>query len=115
MNPLQEPLAAGVRRGRPLARLAIALALAAALPVQAQDAASLKARHEALSQALASNAFQRPLVLESSEREDNLQGDIYARIEQPMAAVAPALMGIAHWCEILSLHLNVKQCRAGDA
>lgn len=115
MNPLHEALAPRARQVRPLARLAIVLALAAAVPAQAQDAASLKARHEALRETLASNAFQRPLVLESSEREDSLQGDIYARIDQPMAAVAPALTGIDHWCEILMLHLNVKQCRAGDA
>ena len=115
MNPLYKPLVPRTRRGRPLAGLAIVLALAAAVPAQAQDAASLKARHGALSEALASNAFQRPLVLESSEREDSLQGDIYARIDQPMAVVAPALTGIDHWCEILILHLNVKQCRAGDA
>ena len=115
MIPLHEPLVPRARRGRPLAGLAMAMALAAAVPALAQDAASLKARHEALRETLASNAFQRPLVLESGERDDSLQGDIYARIDQPMAAVAPALTGIDHWCEILILHLNVKQCRAGDS
>ena len=115
MNPLHKPLAPRARRGRPLAALAMVLTLAAAAPAQAQDAASLKAGHEALREALANNAFQRPLVLESSEREDSLQGDVYARIDQPMAAVGPALTGINHWCEILILHLNVKQCRAGDS
>ncbi len=115
MNPFRKPLVPRARRCRPLARLAIVLALAAAVPAQAQDAASLRAGHEALREALANNAFQRPLVLESNEREDALQGDIYARIDLPMAAVAPALTGIDHWCEILILHLNVKQCRAGDS
>ena len=103
------------RRCLALAGLVMVLALAATVPAQAQDAASLKARHEALREALASNAFQRPLVLESSERDDSLQGDIYARIEQPMALAGAALTGVEHWCEILMLHLNVKQCRAGDA
>ncbi len=115
MQALQPPLSPRVRRWHPLARLAMVFALTAGLPALAQDAASLKARHEALRVALAGNAFQRPLVLESSEREDSLQGDIYARIDQPMALVAPALTGLDHWCEILMLHLNVKQCRAGDA
>ena len=117
MNPLHKPLVPRTRRGRALAGLAMAmaLALAAAVPARAQDAASLRAGHEALRGALASNAFQRPLVLESNEREDALQGDIYARIDLPMAVVAPALTGIDHWCEILILHLNVKQCRAGDS
>lgn len=115
MNPFRPLPLPRTRRCLALAGLALALALAAALPARAQDAASLKARHEALRGALAGNAFQRPLVLESSEREDSLQGDIYARIDKPMAVVAPALTGIDRWCEILMLHLNVKQCRAGDA
>ena len=111
MNPCR-PLLPCARRCLALAGLT--LALAAAMPARAQDAPSLKARHEALREALSGNAFQRPLVLESSEREDSLQGDIYARIDLPMAAVAPALTGIDHWCEIVMLHLNVKQCRVGD-
>ena len=115
MNSLSSAPAPRSRGCRPLALLALATALLAAMPAGAQDAASLKGRHEALRATLARNAFQRPLVLESRERENGLQGDIYARIEMPMTAVAPALTGIDHWCEILMLHLNVKQCRAGDS
>lgn len=115
MNPFRKRGVPRARHGRVLARLAVVVALAAVMPAQAQDAASLQARHEVLREALATNAFQRPLSLESSESGDSLQGDIYARIDQPMVAVAPALTGIDHWCEILNLHLNVKQCRAGDA
>ena len=115
MNSLSSAPAPRSRGCRLLALLALATALLAAMPAGAQDAASLKGRHEALRATLARNAFQRPLVLESRERENGLQGDIYARIEMPMTAVAPALTGIDHWCEILMLHLNVKQCRAGDS
>ena len=87
----------------------------ASMPVaHAQDAAALKAHHAALSERLASNAFQRPLVLESSESAGALKGDIYALIEQPYAVVGPALQGVAQWCDILILHLNVKQCRASS-
>ena len=64
-----------------------------------------------LAGALAHNAFARPLVLESSETAGHLKGDIYARIDQPFTRLAPALLGSEHWCEILILHLNVKQCR----
>ncbi|MCY1231185.1 hypothetical protein D9M72_436240 [compost metagenome] len=82
------------------------------LPAQAGDAAqALKARHLALSEELASNPFNRPLHLESREAKNNLQGEIYALVEQPFAAVGPSLQGIDHWCEILILHLNVKSCR----
>lgn len=90
-----------------------ALALAGALPAQAQDAAALKARHAALRDALSSNVFQRPLVLESSEGADRLQGDIFARVDHPFPVVGVALQA-RHWCDILILHLNVKQCRARD-
>jgi hypothetical protein len=78
----------------------------------AQDAASLKARHAALREALASNPFKRPLHLESSERSGSLKGDIHALIEQDFGVVGPAMQRMDQWCDILILHLNVKQCRA---
>jgi hypothetical protein len=87
-------------------------ALAGLPAAHAQDAASLKARHAALSERLASNPFQRPLHLESSERSNDLKGDVYALVEQPFAVASPALQGMAAWCDILILHLNVKRCLA---
>ncbi len=104
---------------RPLLRAAL-LCAAATLPLGAnnalaQDAASLKARHAALREPLARNAFQRPLVLESSEPAGGLKGDIYAQIEQPFAVAGPALRSVERWCDILILHLNVKRCHATKA
>jgi hypothetical protein len=99
-------------RGSTLAGLALCCSLVAAPLAQAQDATTLRARHGALADALSHNAFERPLVLESSETPGSLQGDVYARIDQPFAVVGPALQGGEHWCEILILHLNVKQCHA---
>jgi hypothetical protein len=90
---------------------ALALA-AAALPARAQDAAALQARHAALRDALADNVFRRPLVLESRESSDRLQGEVLARIDQPFGVVGAALQGSRRWCDIVILHLNVKQCRA---
>ena len=99
--------------------LALAVTLVATLigasSVQAQDASALKARHAALRDALADNSFARPLVLESREQADRLRGDIDARIDLPFALVGPALQGVDHWCDILILHLNVKQCRGAAA
>lgn len=92
---------------------ALLCTLLAGPAAQAQDSAALKARHAKLVHALAHNAFEQPLVLESTEEADKLRGDVYALIEQPFARLAPALQGVTHWCEILILHLNVKQCRAG--
>ena len=84
-------------------------------PSVAQDAASLRARFGTLTQELSNNQFQRPLYLESSESPNDLKGEIYATIEQPFSAVGPALQGVGHWCEILILHLNVKDCQASGA
>jgi len=98
-----------------LAGLALCCSFAAAPWAQAQDAAALRAQHVALRDTLAANAFQRPLVIESSEPIGGLRGDVYARIEEPFAVVGRALQKSDHWCDILMLHLNVKQCSANDA
>ncbi|WP_332821655.1 hypothetical protein, partial [Pseudomonas sp.] len=90
------------------------LALLLAAPVYAEDAEVLRARHAALTEQLGDNPFQRPLHLESRQTDDTLQGDIYALIEQPYALVGTALQGSAHWCDILILHLNVKNCRVAS-
>lgn len=91
--------------------LALLCGLAAVLPVHAQDAASLQARHAVLRESLANNTFRRPLHLESSEGPTALRGDVYAQVEQPFTVVAQALQSMDRWCDILIMHLNVKHCR----
>jgi hypothetical protein len=92
--------------------LALCAGLALASPAQAQDAAALRARFDSLQDKLAHNAYGRPLVLQSTQDSDHLQGEVYARVDQPFAAVQKALQGTANWCGILILHLNVKMCHA---
>jgi hypothetical protein len=77
---------------------------------RAQDAATLQAKYMGLRGALASNAFQRPLVLESVQNSNDLRGEVYAVVDQPYWVVSPALQGMDHWCDLLILHLNVKNC-----
>jgi hypothetical protein len=91
--------------------LCTALVCALAPMAQAQNATALHARHAGLSAALAHNAFGRALVLESSEATGHLNGDIYARVDQPFARLSGAMQSVGQWCDILILHLNVKQCR----
>ncbi|WP_295642071.1 hypothetical protein [uncultured Methylibium sp.] len=95
-----------------LAWLALCGALLVWPAAQAQDAASLRARHAALRETLSTNAFRRPLHVESRQGDGELRGDIHAVIEQPYASVGPALTPVGAWCDILMLHLNVKQCTA---
>lgn len=90
----------------------LALSLLAAFQAQAQDAKSLRERHAALAPRLAQNDFKRPLVIESSEAAGRLAGEVYAVLDRPYATLAPALQARASWCDILILHLNVKQCAA---
>ncbi|MCG2594236.1 hypothetical protein LZ009_15745 [Ramlibacter sp. XY19] len=77
--------------------------------------AGLRARHASLAPQLAENAFGGPLVLQYEEAGRRSQGDVYAVLEHPFAAVSTALTDPGQWCEILILHLNTKYCRrSGD-
>jgi hypothetical protein len=73
-------------------------------------AMALVARSTALKEQLASNAFHRPLYLQSSETEGSVRGEALGLIRQPFAA-AGALTMATHWCDVLTLHLNTKSCR----
>jgi len=88
----------------------LALAFLLTPLAQAQDATALRAKHDSLREKLASNPFQRPLVLESTQNSGDLKGEVYAVVDQPFSIVGPALQGMDHWCELLILHLNVKGC-----
>lgn len=96
----------------------LAVALCAAViagPAEAQDANTLRARHAALREQLASNQFGRPLHVESSENSGEQVGEIYTTIEQPYSMVGPALQAMHHWCDIVILQVNVKHCEASSA
>lgn len=90
------------------ALLCLALAPAAA---PAQDAATLLARHTALQKQLADNPFGRPVHVESTADGGRHKGEILAVLDQPHQVVAAALAAPSHWCEILTLQVNVKGCR----
>lgn len=104
-----------VSAGFGLLSVALFCTLVGITQAQAEDVATLKARHSALQEQLANNVFQRPVYVESSQISGSLKGDIYAQIDQPYAVARPALRDINHWCDILILHQNVKGCRANSA
>ncbi|MES2186364.1 MAG: hypothetical protein V4505_17565 [Pseudomonadota bacterium] len=87
-----------------------ALAQPAPALVSGSPADALRQRQSELAPQLQHNAFGRPLVLESSESDKQLRGNIYALVDQPFATVGNALKTPASWCEVLMLHLNTKQC-----
>lgn len=98
-----------------VALLCMGLGIAHADGADANSAASLRAKHGVLEDRLRHNQFQRPLYMDSSENPGGVTGDIYALINSPFATAGVALNKPAHWCDILSLHLNTKYCRASAA
>ena len=97
-----------------IALLCIGARIAHADDVDANSAASLRAKYDGLQNRLSHNQFQRPLYLDSSETSDSVTGDIYARINYPFATVRAALNNPGDWCDILILHVNTKYCRASS-
>lgn len=95
-------------------RFLLLLAIALALPCAAQDAGALRARHAALEKTLAGNGFGRPLHVESKAEAGEHEGDVYAVVKHPFDQVARALAQPQHWCDILSLQVNVKYCAAAQ-
>ena len=91
------------------------ISLALTVPVQAQDAQGLRARHAALRAELANNPFGRPLYVESSENSGEHKGAIYAVIEQPFKHVGAALRRAGQWCDVLILQANVKKCESSNS
>lgn len=78
----------------------------------APAAAALHAHYAALGERLHNNPFRRALTLDSSESDNEVKGDIHARIDYPFSTVRAALNDPAHWCDVLLLHINTKHCRA---
>jgi hypothetical protein len=72
----------------------------------------LRAQYKALKDKLSDNAFKRPIVLNSIESNDYLEGEVYAVLDYPFAKVNDAMNNPEHWCDALILHINVKYCRA---
>ena len=73
---------------------------------------TLRERHAALAAELSNNTFQRPIHLESTQTSGDLKGEVHAVVDHPFETLQTALRGAEQWCDILILHLNVKQCRA---
>jgi hypothetical protein len=59
---------------------------------------------------LETNSFGLPLCLESLERDDRVHVDVYGIFDYPFGSVVSVLKVPANWCDIVSLHPNVKAC-----
>jgi hypothetical protein len=92
--------------------LAWSLGLACAPLAWAQSPADLHERYASLAERLQQSPFKRPLVLDSSESPDRVQGEIYAVMDHSFSEVNASLRSPEHWCDVMILHLNIKYCRA---
>ena len=75
------------------------------------DAAALLQKNADLKSQLAGSPFRRPLVLDSSESANTVDGNVYAVLESSFAAVSSTFKSPEQWCEVMILHINTKYCR----
>lgn len=59
---------------------------------------------------LETTSFGIPLCLESLERDNKVHADVYGIFDYPFSSVVNILKVPANWCDIVSLHPNVKAC-----
>jgi len=76
------------------------------------NAAALLQKNTELKSQLAGSPFRRPLVLESSEGSNTVEGSVHAVLDSPFAEVSRTFQSPDQWCEVLILHINTKYCRA---
>jgi hypothetical protein len=80
-------------------------------PAPDSSASALLAKHTSLASALATNAYGRPLVLDSAEAGNLVSGNAYAVLDAPFASVSTAFRSANTWCDVMILHINTKYCR----
>lgn len=64
---------------------------------------------------MARSGLGRPMVLESAETPNGLKGDVYAVVDHRLEELRGALEKPEQWCELLTLHINNRRCRVGQA
>ena len=92
-----------------MAALLLAAGTAAAVTTR-QGEDDLLATYQRNKARLASTGFGLPLFLESVERDDRVHVDVYGIFDYRFSSVVNMLKVPANWCDIVSLHQNVKAC-----
>jgi hypothetical protein len=75
-----------------------------------REGAVLVAKYPAISPKLQKNQFAAPIYLESIESQGTQQVDMYGVFNYPFDTVRDALQSPANWCDITTLHINIKAC-----
>jgi hypothetical protein len=71
---------------------------------------ALLAKYQAVQPKLARNLFGAPIYLESSEARGAQHVDMYGVFNYPFDQVRKALASPGNWCDITTLHINIKAC-----
>ena len=81
-------------------------------PTTTASATALLSKYSALEGRLRQNQFLRPVVLDSAQTTNQMSGEIHAVIDHPFGAASASLSEPAQWCDVMSLHINTKYCKA---
>ena len=112
---MRSPFCRPLRRALACVGLLAACMVGAAAAEAGPPAQALLGTYQRLGPQLEHSSFGRPMLLDSTETADGLQGDIHAVLDHSLAEVRAALTGPMHWCALLSLHVNNRRCRVGKA
>ena len=85
-----------------------------AVAAESERVELLYVKYASLEESLRHTPFKQPLVLESSESDSRLGGDIYAVVNHSFTVVHAGLNSPDHWCDIMILHINTKFCNATE-
>jgi len=78
----------------------------------ARSGKALLVKYTAVSPNLQKNQFSAPIYLESSESQGSQKVDMYGIFNYPFDTITAALQSPVNWCDITSLHINIKACTA---
>ncbi len=105
-------LFAGLRRFPIWPGLAGALVLLATVPALAATDGSdwMRERYTTLEPKLRAAAFGAPVYVESEDRDGIIRGEVYGVLSHSFAVFSATLQQLPIWCELATLHFNVKGC-----
>jgi hypothetical protein len=92
------------------AAILFSAAFASAVEKPRQDEDILLATYNRNMAKLERNSFGFPLFMESFERDNRVHVDVYGIFDQTFSSVVNVLKVPANWCDIVSLHPNIKAC-----
>ena len=81
---------------------------------QPLGATALQQKRVAISAQLAQNQFKRPILLDSTESNNSVTGNVYAVIDSRFTTVSDVFKDPSRWCDVFILHLNTKGCTASS-